>query len=818
MKNCLLKHFKQYLIVACLTFPFIVTAQVIITKPSNYAGYNVSCKGDNDGAIEIDVVGDGPFLFTWSNGSYSKNQYNLTAGVYTVVVTDINGNTASADVELVEPKLLEVFLEPEIREGGFNISEMNGNDGVILSAINGGIPPYTYSWGNGGTGNKISELTAGAYTLTVTGTYGCTAAASATLTQPSLLHIVSITSPNHHGYNISCNEKKDGIIDLTVTGGVPPYKFTWSDGYTTEDRTELIAGLYSVIVRDANGVGDAAQILLTEPTRFDAQLTANVYSNGKHVSCYGCTNASITTTVSGGVSPYTYLWNTGVTSANLSNIGVGAYSLAVIDVNGCGIDNVPIDIQGPDREDWTMMGNSGTDPATNFFGSIDNKDVVFRSNNVERLRIKADGTLDVDGILKVSNTINFNNNRTIGYQPALSGSPEILSFGNPPNNSLASISSCFSPNLNTQLNYQFNGTIQLYGNSYLGGNLNVMEVGFDGANAIIDATGTSTDPTANRLLLNYYCGRDVFVGNGGSGDLTANHNMFVTGRLGIGTTDPKEGLQIGDQFTLRGDPANSIIGHNYTYSGTPIASRRIKQGFVSRMVMGAMGDVLIQTAPDDAASSVISHTDWKTGFKLLNDGKVGIGIDPLYQLHVNGDAEFLSGDNTVNGFQIVSNKIPTRRGIRLDPNPAGNFDFYIHKWQDNESFNFFANDPSNGTINNLLSINGNGKVSIGGVNYVPDGYVLGVHGKMVATEIVVLTELNWPDYVLKENYSLPDLKELKNFIQEYNHLPGIPSASEIEQSGLSIGTLLVKQMEKIEELTLYVLKLQEQIDEMNTNK
>ena len=110
-----------------------------------------------------------------------------------------------------------------------------------------------------------------------------------------------------------------------------------------------------------------------------------------------------------------------------------------------------------------------------------------------------------------------------------------MSFGPTSSNSIVS---CIAPGLNSNPNYQFNGTIQIWQNSIDGVNLNVLEMGHDGANSIIDATGTSTDPSLNRLLINYHCGRDVFVGNGGSGDLTANRNFFALGKVGIGTTTP----------------------------------------------------------------------------------------------------------------------------------------------------------------------------------------------------------------------------------------------------------------------------------------
>ena len=103
-----------------------------------------------------------------------------------------------------------------------------------------------------------------------------------------------------------------------------------------------------------------------------------------------------------------------------------------------------------------------------------------------------------------------------------------MSFGQP---STTSITSCVSPSLSQNPNYQFNGAIQVWENSASGGNLNILELGHDGANAIIDATGTSSDPLYNRLLINYYCGKDVIIGNVTSGDLTANHNFHVLGDI-----------------------------------------------------------------------------------------------------------------------------------------------------------------------------------------------------------------------------------------------------------------------------------------------
>jgi hypothetical protein len=403
MKKNFVYLIKAWIISFLFILPGVSIAQEIILKPSYYAGgYNITCHGGADGSIEVIIVdGAGPFLYNWSNGSFLKNQSGLVAGAYTLTVTDINGSTFTSPIELIEPKNLEVILEPLIVEGGYNISSYGGQDGFIAAGIVGGVPPYTYLWSNGGTGNKIAELVAGTYSLIVTGTNGCTATSSVTLTQPSPLQILSITSPLRNGYNTSCYEIKDGEIDVTVIGGTPPYSFQWQDGFTTEDRAELPPGIYSVIVRDANEVGDAAQIQLTGPSRIEVELTPYVYSsNGKNVSCFGCSNGSISSVVSGGAAPYTYVWDNGTSNSSSGNLGVGEHVVSVFDANSCKV-NASISLVGPEREDWTMTGNVGTNPGANFIGTTDNKDVIFKTNNVERLRINGSGQIEIKNNLKI---------------------------------------------------------------------------------------------------------------------------------------------------------------------------------------------------------------------------------------------------------------------------------------------------------------------------------------------------------------------------------------------------------------------------------
>ena len=217
------------------------------------------------------------------------------------------------------------------------------------------------------------------------------------------------------------------------------------------------------------------------------------------------------------------------------------------------------------------------------------------------------------------------------------------------------------------------------------------------------------------------------------------------------------------------------------------------------------------------------------GVKISNNplnARVGIGTSsptPNFSLDVNGDINLLhNGSGIANGFQIKSGSIPQSRGIQIDEDQfGGNFDFFISNYQDG-AYHFKANNAGTGTINHLMTIFGDGGVVIGnGVNNddrLPGGYKLAVNGKIISEEVNVLLHDTWPDFVFKSNYSLRSLGELKEYIKNNSHLPEIPSSEEISKSGLPLGEIIAKQMQKIEELTLYVLDLQKQIDQLKDQK
>lgn len=117
----------------------------------------------------------------------------------------------------------------------------------------------------------------------------------------------------------------------------------------------------------------------------------------------------------------------------------------------------------------------------------------------------------------------------------------------------------------------------------------------------------------------------------------------------------------------------------------------------------------------------------------------------------------------------------------------------------------------------LMSFRGDGRIGIW-TNTPATGYALSVNGKIVCEELKVQLSGSWPDYVFSDSYSLMPLHGVESFIKNNHHLPGIPTAAQLETEGLSVGEMQKKMMEKIEELTLYIIQQQKEIDALKAKK
>ncbi|HWQ33930.1 MAG TPA: hypothetical protein VNQ79_13855 [Blastocatellia bacterium] len=289
---------------------------------------DVKCNGGSDGSIDLTVSGGTePYSYSWSNGATTQDLNSIPAGTYNVTVTDANGCMKSLNgITIGQPAALA------LSDSHLNVKCNGGSDGSIDLMVTGGTEPYGYAWSNGATTEDLSGLAAGEYTVTVTDKNGCTAMHKVTIKQPDALVAEA------KQVNVSCHGGSNGSIDLTVSGGTPEYSFAWSDGATTEDRSGLAAGTYSVTVTDANGCTTQKSVTITQP---DALSLSEKH---KDVKCNGGSDGSIDLTVSGGTAPYKYSWSNGATTEDLSGIPAGTYSVTVTDANECTakLENVQI--------------------------------------------------------------------------------------------------------------------------------------------------------------------------------------------------------------------------------------------------------------------------------------------------------------------------------------------------------------------------------------------------------------------------------------------------------------------------------------------
>ena len=282
-----------------------------------------TCSGSQNGVINLTIEnGMAPYFFQWSNGFQTQNATGLGQGVYSVTITDSAGCTVTANgYTITEPAGMEV---------GTNITAIptcqNQFGGGAGAVVGGGQSPYTFAWSNGATGQNATGFAAGTHVVTVTDAIGCTETATVTLSQVDGPNVVLANS-----FNPNCPGQANGSLDISVSGGQAPYSFVWSNGMTTEDISNIIAGTYNVTVTDMNGCGaELGVINLTEPSEI-VSTTISAFSPG----CDRTDDGSIDISVSGGTSPYTYAWSNGAMDQDLTGLEGGSYLLTITDANGC---------------------------------------------------------------------------------------------------------------------------------------------------------------------------------------------------------------------------------------------------------------------------------------------------------------------------------------------------------------------------------------------------------------------------------------------------------------------------------------------------
>ena len=196
-------------------------------------------------------------------------------------------------------------------------AQCSANGGFIFTQVFGGVEPYEYLWQDMSQDSFRQNLVDGFYELTITDANGCTSFSSVEIVNNVTLNFdIDIL-------DVSCFNEADGLIDISILSGTPPYKIEWQDGETDLMREDLPPGEYSATISDANDCRIIINRTISEPDMLFLEFQINDASEFEVL-------------VSGGTPPFTYLWNDGTTESKIEEPILGfAYEVIVTDANNC---------------------------------------------------------------------------------------------------------------------------------------------------------------------------------------------------------------------------------------------------------------------------------------------------------------------------------------------------------------------------------------------------------------------------------------------------------------------------------------------------
>lgn len=679
--------------------------------------------------------------------------------------------------------------------GGYHIKCNGQSVGVLTANPDFGNPPYTFLWNTGETTQQIINKPAGMYSVTITDSSQVSNSYTFELMQPDTLSF-SPEFVNYNGYNVSSYGANDGQVSLFTSGGTPPYKWVWSNGYQEYKRTSMAAGTYAFTISDANQCSITGSVTLIEPPPLQIS-----FSNLQNPSCNSFSDGSVLLNISGGTGNYTVSWDNGSFELNPTNLSEGYNAVRIYD-HGRLVSDTGITLTAPPPivAEYNLSDYNGYNVScVDCFNGTINTNVTggtppYTYNWKDNANMTTGDRNNLNGGIYTI-TINDVN----GCQPKKEGmialtmpNPKDWSrFGNSNIDTTEFIGSTdtsavvFKSNNVNVLEMKnnvikFNAQIKLM-------NIDTTAIFNPGKRLIgIDENGNLKSFDRSEVLQGYMspfpgytcigCGCSPVIGWGKSTSIVNGVEVISTsndivkcpidGNVGIGTTLPElnSKLDIYGEIAINGE--RLFVGYDGKIGiGTAAPTEKLQ----------LFGGNFKVTNPSDLSNPVffVNTTTKNVGIGTANPSqKLEINHnDPTGGIVINRSSSDLSNKSEIkfnkNGAQLAA------IGSDLDNN--GKNTFYI--WQNNSL------PPS-------FIINAIGKVGIGGV-YPPETttpYKLYVEGGIATREIKVTTVNQFPDYVFNETYPLITIQELDLFVKKHKHLPGIASAQEIEQNdGFELG-------------------------------
>lgn len=291
-----------------------------------------SCANDANGSISLNILGGSPaYTFEWSNGETTQNIDNLSAGTYTVTVTDNNADEVNATFEVGQyaPIVADLNVKHDVEDG-----ECTGSIGIEIS---GGSPGYSVQWNSSATGPSLSNLCEGMYIPTIVDANNCTVTLEPIEITTFAIGPADIT-------NTSCPMDASGKIDLSVQGGAQPYGFEWRNEAgevvgDLEDLENVVSGTYTVVISEGSGNSLTRSYTISAQSTLGLEVSITSNYSGFNVSCPDATDGAVLARGLNGDGSYSYEWMRGDmlvgTGAVLSEAAAGTYQVIVIDGLGC---------------------------------------------------------------------------------------------------------------------------------------------------------------------------------------------------------------------------------------------------------------------------------------------------------------------------------------------------------------------------------------------------------------------------------------------------------------------------------------------------
>ncbi|MCG8330376.1 MAG: OmpA family protein [Chitinophagales bacterium] len=288
-------------------------AACLIDKP-------LDCNGNGkDAALNVEVSGGTPpYQYAWTGGLNGAKPTEVAAGSYEVTVTDSKGNQAESFVTLLDLSVKATVKMDKTADNG-------AANGAATVTVEGGQPPYQYQWDNGASTNTVSNLSPGEHSVTIADKANCQTVANVRITEDAaaLIFEANLVQPD-------CAEDPSASINLVVSGGTPPYAYTWDqEGLEGASVNGLSPGVYQVVISDAANQKKTylARIIGPEPIELRA-LVESPASTGNN-------DGQASVQANGGAAPYTYQWDNGETTALAKRLSPGEHTVTITDQKGC---------------------------------------------------------------------------------------------------------------------------------------------------------------------------------------------------------------------------------------------------------------------------------------------------------------------------------------------------------------------------------------------------------------------------------------------------------------------------------------------------